>query len=506
MKLKTMCVMAIAGTLPALQATAADPALTIYNQNFAVVRDSVHLDLQTGENKVSFSDTTAHVEPDSVILRDPAGKWTLQVLEQNYRADPISEGLLLHLNEGKAIDFVVNREKNEIVQGTIVRSAYVPHTEAMNRYGSRYQMEQSARAYGSTGEPVIQLPDGKLQFGLPGKPVFPSLPGDTILKPTLAWILQSSQAGALDAELSYVTGGMSWEASYNLVGTDKDNNLDLVGWVTMDNQSGKSFNEAHIKLMAGDVSKLRGRGEGVERFLFSDLNNAGFGGGRPPVSEKAFDEYHLYTIERPATLLDRETKQVEFTRANGVASDRFYVYDGVKIDPNQYQGWGTEQIMQNREYGTQSQTQVWVMREIKNTKENGLGIPLPAGRTRFYQRDDDGQLEFTGENIIKHTPTGETLRFYTGSAFDVVGERTRTNFACVYDQHWADESFQIKVRNHKKEGIEVRVVEHLYRGMNWEIKTPTEPFVKTESQTAEFRVSVPPDGEKIITYTAHYTW
>ena len=146
------------------------------------------------------------------------------------------------------------------------------------------------------------------------------------------------------------------------------------------------------------------------------------------------------------------------------------------------------------------------MREIKNTKENGLGIPLPAGRTRFYQRDEDGQLEFTGENVIKHTPRDETLRIYTGSSFDLVGERVRTNFACVYDQHWVDESFQIKVRNHKDQPIEVRVVEHLYRGQNWDIREKSDPFTKTDSQTIEFRVPVPPNGEKTVTYLVHYTW
>jgi len=506
MRAMAVFVVLLAAWVPALDVWAAEPALTIYNQSFAVVREMIHLDLQQGLNQVSVSDTTAHLEPDSVILRDPAGHRDLQIVEQNYRADPLSEGLLLQLNEGNTIDFVISREDREdIVSAKIVRSAYAPHPSAMIRYGGEYAMMQQARAYGQGSEPLVQMPDGTLRFGLPGKPVFPSIPDDTILKPTLSWSLMSEAAGPLDAEFSYVTGGMNWEASYNLVGTDKNEALDVVGWVTVDNQSGKSFADARIKLMAGEVSKIRqdvNQGYSVG----GQLVMGGMGGAMPPVTERAFDEYHLYTIQRPTTLLDRETKQVEMVRADGVKSEKFFVYDGVKIDPNRYQGYSTENLIQDREYGTQSQTSVWVMREIKNTAENGLGIPLPAGRTRFYQRDEDGQLEFTGENTIKHTVKDETLRIYTGSAFDLVGERIRTNFVSVYDQHFVDETFQIKLHNHKGQPVEIRVVEHLYRHIKWEIKEPSDPFTKTDSRAIEFRVNVPPGEEKTVSYVVHYSW
>jgi hypothetical protein len=496
----------LAACAPAFDVWAAEPALTIYNQSFAVVREMIHLDLQQGLNQVSVSDTTAHLEPDSVILRDPAGQRELQIVEQNYRGDPVSEGLLLQLNEGKTINFIVQRQDREdIVSAKIVRSAYAPHSSAMSRYGGEYAMMQQARAYGQGSEPLIQMPDGTLRFGLPGKPLFPSMPDDTILKPTLSWSLTSEAAGPLDAEFSYVTGGMNWEASYNLVGTDKDEALDVVGWVTMDNQSGKSFADARIKLMAGEVSKIPQ--PGMQGTAGYGMMGGGMGGAAPPVTEKAFDEYHLYTIERPTTLLDRETKQVEMVRADGVKSEKFFVYDGVKIDPNRYdQGYSTDNLIQDREYGTQMQTSVWVVREIENTAENGLGIPLPAGKTRFYQRDEDGQLEFTGENTIKHTPKDETLRIYTGSAFDLVGERIRTNFVSILDQCFIDESFQIKLRNHKDQPVEIRVVEHMYRHITWEIREPSDPFTKTDSRAIEFRVNVPPGGEKTVTYVVHYSW
>ncbi|MCJ7674694.1 MAG: hypothetical protein MUO33_06020, partial [Sedimentisphaerales bacterium] len=234
---------------------------------------------------------------------------------------------------------------------------------------------------------------------------------------------------------------------------------------------------------------------------------AGVAGKGPPVTEKAFEDYHLYTLERPTTLHDRETKQVEFLRAEGVKSERLYVYDGVKIDYARYRSYQPEYIRQERDYGTQCNPKVWVMREFKNSQENHLGIPLPRGLVRFYRQDDDGQLEFTGENFIDHTPRDETVRVYTGNAFDLVGERRRTYYKIDISQHWLDEAFEIKVRNRKEDGsVEVRVVEHLYRWLSWEIVEKSDSFVKTESQTVEFRVNIPAGQEKVITYKVHYTW
>lgn len=488
----------------ALTTVAAPPALTIYNQNFAVVRDTVPLDLKQGDNEVRFTDATAHVEPDSVILRDPTGEHALQILEQNYRNDPISQDLLLSLFEGKTIDFETLREKDntqvrELIRGKIIRSGYVPHYDAMNRYGQQYAQSQMSYARGSS-QPVIEV-DGKIRFGLPGQPIFPSLGDDTVLKPTLHWLLHSDSAGKFDAEVSYVTGGFSWEADYNLVAPEKGDTTDLIGWVTMDNQSGRSFQDAKIKLMAGDVQKLAPgmptpAALGAARFEIAR--------GGPPVTEKAFDEFHLYTLQRSTTLLDRETKQVEFIRAAGIHAPTVYVYDGAKLD--QYRGWNMDAIRNNREYGTQSNPKVWVMREFTNSESNHLGMPLPAGRLRFYRRNDDGQLEFTGEDRIDHTPSDETVRVFTGNAFDLVGERTRTNYRTDTGDKWADESFAIKLRNHKKEPVEIRVVEHLYRWTNWEVTQKSDDFKKTDSQSIEFRVNVNPDEERTIHYTVHYSW
>jgi hypothetical protein len=487
---------------------AGQPALTIYNQNFAVVRDTIPLDLKAGVNDVRFMETTAHLETDSVILRDPTGKTNLQILEQNYRNDPVSQELLLSIFEGKTIDFLVTEpnQPSKIIQGKIVRSGYVAHAQqAMQRYGQQYAMAQSAMAYssGGTSQPIIEV-EGKLRFSLPGQPLFPPLTGDTILKPTIDWQIQADKAGKLDAELAYVTGGMSWEADYNVVAPEESDLIDLIGWVTMDNQSGKTFENAKIKLMAGDVSKIQRRNEAYD--LEARLAVTAPTGGGPPVSEKAFEDYHLYSLARATTLRDRETKQVEFIRASKVQSQKVYVYDGLKIDWNRWRNYGMENIRNNQELGTEMDTKVAVMREFKNSEANHLGMPLPKGRVRFYKQDNDKQLEFTGENTIDHTPKDELVRIYTGNAFDLVGEHRRTNIKVDSNNHWVEESYEIKLRNHKKEPVEIRVVEHLFRWVTWDITQKSDPFVKTNAQTAEFRVQLKPDEEKTLTYTVHYSW
>jgi len=328
MRARLVCFFVFCCSLFAQQAS--QPSLTIYNQDFAVVRQEIPLDLKSGVNQVNESEITMHAEPDSVILRDPTGKHGLQVLEQNYRADPISEGMLLNLYEGKTIEFQTNEG---IVKGRIIRSGYTPHNYfAMNRYGQSYYQSQMVQA---SGQPVIEV-NGQLRFSLPGIPVFPSLTDDSILKPRLEWLLSTDKPGRFPAELSYVTGGMSWEADYNIVAPEKGDVVDIVGWVTIDNQTGRTFDNARIKLMAGDVSKIQ---QGDTRAYAMKAAMVADAVGAPAVSEKAFDEYHLYTLERTTTLRDRETKQVEFIHAAGVTAKQIYVYEGAKIDPNRYGGW-----------------------------------------------------------------------------------------------------------------------------------------------------------------------
>ena len=366
---------------------ASQPSLTIYNANFAVVRHEIPLDLKAGLNQVNVSNITMHLEPDSVILRDPSGKHMLSVLEQNYRADAISEPMLLSLYEGQTIEFRVN--STEVVKGKVIRSGYVRHDYfAMNRYGQTYYQQQMTTG---SEQPVIEV-DGQLRFSLPGIPIFPRLTDDSILKPRLEWLISSDKAGNFPAEFSYVTGGMSWQADYNILAPEKGNVVDIVGWVTIDNQSGRTFDNSRIKLMAGDVSKIQPN----ENFVFAARKAAmAADAAAPAVTEKAFDEFHLYTLEHATTLRDRETKQVEFIHASNVASRQLYVYDGAQIDYNRYNGWNWENIRNDHSYGTESNPKIWVMREFVNSEGNHLGMPLPKGRVHFYRRNDDGQVEFT---------------------------------------------------------------------------------------------------------------
>jgi hypothetical protein len=497
--------------LVCLSSVSAQPALTVYNQNFAVVRESVPLDLAKGVNAVTFDRATLHVEPDSVVLRDPSGKVALRILEQSYRADTASQGLMLSLFEGKELDFIVRDETNKehLVRGKVIRSGYTPNLEAAQRYGHQFyqrQMAMSGGVYqgGGGGSPIIEV-DGKLRFSLPGEPIFPALGGDSILRPTLSWQLASDAAAKVDAELGYITGGLSWESAYNLVSPEKGDTLDIVGWVTIDNQSGKTFDGAKVKLMAGDVSKLEPGAQPLGEMRV--MAAAAPFGGQEAVTEKAFDEFHLYSLPRPVTLRNRETKQVEFLRATGVKAKTIYVYNGADTGGNRYRGWNDENIRNDRDYGTKSNPKVWVYREFKNSKENGLGLPLPKGRTRFYRQDDaDKAIEFTGENTIDHTAEGETVRIYTGDAFDIVGERKRTDYVLSNRNDQIEEAFEIKVRNRKKEPVEVRVAERMYRWVNWTITEKSDEFVKTDDRNVEFRVTLKPDEERVITYRVRYDW
>ncbi len=477
-------------------------ALTIYNQNFFVAREHVPLDLQPGVNEAQYAGVAAHLEPDSVILRDPGGR-ALQIFEQNYRNDPVSPEMLLSFYEGKTIDFAVGRNADGSdvkIKGKVIRSGFVPI-----HYVNGYPQQTST-------QPIVEV-DGVLRFGLPGQPIFPALSADSILKPTLNWLLQTNQPGKFDAEISYVSGGMDWQSDYNLVVQDDRTGegarshtdlLDMIGWITMHNQSGKGFENARIKLLAGDVSKIQEQTLAGPAYKAANEAVMVDAAAPPVVREKSFDEFHLYTLQRPTSLRDEETKQVEFVRSTGIHAQRLFIYDGAQMA--QYAYYNPEQIRSDANYGTASNPKVWVMEEFKNSDTNHLGIPLPKGKLRFYRRDTDGHLEFVGENMIDHTPKDETIRVFTGNAFDVTGERKRTNYRVDSNQRWMDETFELRIRNHKKEAVDVRAVEHLYRWTNWKISEQSSQFKKSDARTIEFPVTIAPNGEQVITYTVHYSW
>ncbi len=470
---------AIAITTLLATAVSADTALTIYNQNLAVVRESIPLTLKAGENPVTFDRATALVLPDSVVLRDPAGKASFSILEQSYRNDPVSKWLLLSHFEGQEIDFrsVYPDGKVEVKSGKIVRSGYVPG--------------------GQGQDPIIEV-DGKLRFQLPGDPLFPALGDGSILRPTLGWAIHSERDAKFEAQLSYLSSGFNWEADYNLVAPEKGETVTLTGWVTVANNSGTGFKQAKVKLVAGDVNIIKEHPESKSDVAPLAMMKAA---RAPAVEEKAFDDFHLYTLQRPLTIRDKETKQVEFLRAPKVKAAKRYIYDPAAM--RFFGGRPQTQPIQGQEFPKD----VAIYWEFKNDESNGLGVPLPKGRVRFYRSDDeDGNLEFVGENNIDHTPRNENISLYTGNAFDLVGERKITNFQIDERANWIKETIEVTVKNRSQEPKDIVIREHLWRWMNWTIANASVEHEKKDAQKIEFSVKLAPDEEKKVTYTARYSW
>lgn len=477
----------------------AGTALTIYNQDLAVARTTVDLDLKQGTNEITTTKVTSQLEPDSVVLRDPSGRHPVQVIEQNYDAALASQPWMLQKYEGKTIDFqVVHGDRVETVQGRILR-APIPDQ-------------------GENGAPLIEV-NGKMQFELPGLPLFPASTDGLLLKPTLRWQIFSNAPAQFPAELSYLTHGFNWNATYNIVATGEaattsgEESMDLIGWVTISNRSGTDFTDAKVKLMAGNVAMA----PPPPRQMFRAMAGAIGALEQAPqaVTQKSFDDFHLYDLNRQVTLKDRETKQIEFLRASNIPVLRKYVYDGAQNIPI---GIAQGSAFTQNEYGLTNTKQVRVDQEFVNSKKNHLGIPLPAGIMRFYRQDSDGQMEFVGENSINHTPEDEKVHLSTGTAFDVTGERKRTSFRVNSGQMCAhspetvascrviDESYAITVKNAKDKPVNVEVLEHLFRAANWDIVEKSINFDQRDSSTIVFPITVPAHGQQTVTYTVHYTW
>ena len=461
---------------------AVGPQVTIYNDGFATVKEDRTLSLAEGVSEVRVTDMSRQLEPDSVMLRElsptPFG---VKILEQSFINDPLTEGLLLYQMEGQTLRFEEKREDGTVKEhvGKLVRSGYVPG--------------------GGSEQPIVEE-DGAVRFSLPGQPVFEGIDPDAFLKPSLVWQIASKKAGECPIEVAYVTAGMSWEATYNLVMPAEGGDVfDFSGWISLKNETGKDFQDAAVKLIAGDVQKVQPPPRmHRQRVAFAAaVEEDEF--GMP--EERAFDEFHLYTLPRPVQVRNNELKQVEFLRAPGVKGNRYYVYN-----PMVGYRWGGGRN-EDPDYGTQADKKVGVRIEISNSETNQLGVPLPKGRLRLYRADSkDGRREFTGENQMDHLPKNELLKLDMGSAFDLVGERKRMDFKVDTTAKRMTESFEIKLRNRKDAPVEIRVVEPLYRCANWKIAVSSLPFAKIDANTVEFRAPVPADDETVLTYTVNYWW
>ena len=480
MKVRRLLI-SLAAVLTAATALAADPqeegvALTIYNQNFAVVRERRKVNVEEKIGTVRFSDVASQIDGTSVSFKsitDP----NATVLEQNYEYDLVSADKLL----GKYIDKQI---------GVLTKDGSRYSGTLLSFDGNQLVIRQADEKAGIV---MVQRGDNvkDIQFG--------ALPEGLITKPTLVWKLVTETVGEQLIEVAYQTGGISWQADYNAVLNAKDTALDLGGWVTINNQSGATYKEAKLKLIAGDVRRVEPPQSRINHLAMAKAIPEASAGG---FEEKAFFEYHLYTLGRPATVAQNQTKQIELLKTAGVPVKKVFLYEGAP----QYRFYGG--LNQDTNYGSEeSNKKVKVLIEVKNSKENHMGMALPKGKMRLYKRDEtDGSLEFIGEDEIDHTPKDEMVRLHIGDAFDVVGERKRTNFKVDVSGHVMTESFEIRVRNHKTEPVEVLVKETLYRGNNWEIIESNQKWTKYDSNTIHFPVKVDKDGEQVITYTVRYTW
>ena len=450
-------------------------ALTIYNQNFGVVREKRNVEVLDKIGMLRFADVAAQIDGTSVqfkSLTDP----NATVLEQNYEYDLVSADKLLDKYIDKPI--AVLTKDGSRYAGTLL--SFDGNQLVIRQEGDKNEIVMVQR-----GDNVKDI-----QFG--------ALPEGLITKPTLVWRLATEKPGRQLVEVAYQTGGISWQADYNAVLNAKDTALDLGGWVTINNQSGATYKDAKLKLIAGDVRRLQPPQAyqatmGKMRMLAGEA--AGF-------EEKAFFEYHLYTLGRPSTVAQNQTKQIELLKTADVPVKKVFLYDGAP----QFRFYGG--LVTDANYGSEeSNKKVNVIIEVKNSKDNHMGMPLPKGKVRLYKRDPaDASLEFIGEDQIDHTPKDETVKLHIGDAFDIVGERKRTDFHVDTSRHVMTESFEIRIRNHKEEPLEVLVKETLYRGNNWEIIQASHNWTKYDSNTIHFPVKVDKDGEQVITYTVRYTW
>ena len=448
---------------------------------YAVVRQQRDLSLARGRNSVRFSDVAAFIDPTTVMfesLTDPAGT---SVIEQNFQFDLVNHEKLLQ----KYIDQTV---KVDQVRGNSVESF-------------------SGTLLSTAGGMILKRDDGAVQM-LPHNAgvTLPSLPGGLITRPTLVWDLNAQRAGSHRTRVSYQTTGITWWTDYNMTYTEGGNantcKLDVGAWVSIINQSGASYPEAKLKLIAGDVQRARPAGRAYNapaagKMMAREEKDAGF-------AEKTFFEYHLYTLGRPTTLPDNSTKQIElFPAARSVPCEKTLVYYGLMPG---YYGYSASPLT-DRNYGVQSNRKVDVYLGFKNSQDHNMGMPLPSGRMRVSKMDTaDKTLEFIGEDVIDHTPKNEKVLIKLGSAFDVVGERRQVDFKVDTSRKTMSEDIEVKLRNQKKEPVTVIVKENLYRWVNWQLTSKSHDFEKQDARTIHFPLKIAAGGEVTLRYSVQYTW
>lgn len=463
---------ALLGVMAAAGASAAEPvsfpdstasgrraaAITIYGANFALVREIRELDLDraaTGTMRVL--DVPARLDPRTVHVRPLSGPGELAVLEQSYRTGLLSPDKLLERYVGREVEIV---EQAEDLTTRTTRATLL-------------SLE---------GGPVYRIGD-RVVIGQTGKVLLPELPGDLVARPTLLWTLRAGRAGPHRVELSYLTEGMSWSADYVAVLEHDGRKADLTGWITVDNHCGAGYSDAALELVAGDVRRV-GRPE-LPAVARAEAAAA------PSLAEEPFFEYHAYGLDRPATLRDGDAVQLRLLEARSVPVTRRFLLVG---SPSWHRA---------KADGLQRDQRPSVLLEMRNARESGLGVPLPRGVVRVYEKDGAGAERFVGEDRIGHTPQDEMLRVEVGSAFDLVAERVQTDYRSVSPRQ-SEASLRISIRNHKDEDVTVTVREPV--GGEFQVLESSHPWKKLDAGTLEFDVPVPRGRETALTYRVSVRW
>jgi hypothetical protein len=432
-----------------------DVAVTVYNQDLALVKDTREFPLPRGESALRFEDVAAKIEPRSVAVRSISDPDGLAVIEQNYVFDLISPEKLMEKYIGREIDLVETGERLRV-------------------------KVTKATLLSTNGGPVFRIGD-RIAIGHPGRVVLPQLPEELYARPTLLWRLASKGPERQRVEVSYLTGGMKWTADYVLVVNADDTKGDLTGWVTLTNESGARYDDATLKLVAGQLNRPRV----PERAFAAEAMVRAV--PVPKLAEEEFFEYHLYTLDRKATLAENETKQLRLLTAAAVPLKKSFVVVGQPA-------W-----FRSRVGDLGRDLPVGVFLELRNDDASHLGMPLPGGTVRLYKLDKSGAEQLVGEDTIRHTPKDEPVLLKAGDAFDVVARRVQTDFRSInVEPYDAEAAFTVTLRNHKREAVTVSLREPI--GRDWKVVESSVPPVKIDAGTLGFEVQVPKDGEVTVSY------
>jgi hypothetical protein len=443
-----------------------DLAVTVYNSNIALVRDLRQLSLPSGAFRLKLMDIAATVNPASVHFRSVSESEKVSVIEQNYEYDLLDPAKLLNKYVGKEVTLVRSYQEN----------------------GTTKREEIKATLLANNNGPVWKI-GSDIVTGLYAESYrFPEVPANLFARPTLLMSLENSGSHRQQVETSYLASNLSWNADYVLTVVRDDRSADLDGWVTITNNSGTAFRNARLQLVAGDLNRL----PVPAKAMAMERNAVGVSGAAPQFAQESFSEYHLYTLGRKTSVEDKETKQISLLQGSAVPVNKVFVVNGQSFYYHNQQNPGSPQ-----------KDAVMVFYKFKNEQRAGLGIPLPAGNLRVYQKDSKGGILFVGEDRIQHTPKDETITVHIGNAFDVVCERKQTDYRRI-DTHTWEMQFEITLRNHKEVPVTVEVNELI--GGDWEMLSSTHKYTKTAAWAAQFYVPVVANGASLLKYRIRARW